>query len=580
MNLRALSRAEAPIFVLALALFVTGQAHAATMQECEASVCQNAAAGISIKAYMDLENTDHPDLEKLYARYGRKIQEVRVVREKKVRESIRVMSQSENITASIKKLNDRELFALFLEYSPWNVDTGFKDGKLVPIANALWPEQQNLVGAIFDRVKLVSPIYLANLKSQYLNVEPREALGLKAGESLSSAVTAILNTEIDTLPAATRNSYKQKLGLGMGKIKQYVSKYGEKVYLALGSFEIEFLGMSGKIKMTAQERPLVEKAMMEAFSTVVQSQAEGIANLDSKFTPATWEKSCRKAYNRALHYGLTQAEADYASKELKAEAIRRSKATLDLLFNPPLTAQLMTYVQSMTVAGPPSFTDYIKQTEDSFIAALEKPSERTLVDHYHEVRGLGGDNDDELENICNSFFYEPIRDQVSGNYVILSSYSAKFQNVGLGITIHEMGHVMSVALDLFKKSMAIAPYDDIRACISENYAQSGKVALYDFNHFRGDKLWSEEDWADAFAAFSMRDLKTNALCGFAGSLPGRDYSPLAQRDDDPHSPSFYRILNTHAHLGEEAPPVCKEVLKTQYPGEQFKDCISRFTYNR
>ena len=569
-----------------IAIFVTlfvQSSFASSIEQCVQEVCKASTGGGSISTFLNLEKTEHPELDTFYGKYREKIERVRGIREQKVRAAIGFFSNKENVSDSIKSLSDTNLMNLYIEHEPWNLETDFSQGKYIVVADPLingFPKKEKVIKDIFGRLKLASVLYSAELSVNQLNTSPHEALGLDENQSIETYVLNMLTTAIEQLPEDSRQELNLKLEKYRSRLDALKNVFGEKVYVSLGSIHLEVQILLGRVPFVSDERKIIEDLLVGRISTIVEQKAEEIAILDETFSSSHWESTCRKAYNRSLHYGLSETEKDRIENQMKPEALRRSQEALTSIFGTEMTGRIMEFVNSMNIGGPMSmsqYVDFIEKRMDYYLTdELEADETSKLLDNYNLINSLSKNKDDAMVTICNSWIFEPLRDSVSGNSVILSSYSAKHYHVGLSISIHEMGHAASVGLDLLKRrGVDIDPFEEIRSCISENYNDYDRAPIYEHSRFEGDKLWTEEDWADSFAGYAMRGLNVIDNCGFLGAMPERDFATMSQRSSDTHSPTFYRILNINAHLGKEQPKQCERPLETDYQGTTFKDCISK-----
>lgn len=569
---------------ICLTIFGSSFAHSASansIQQCVTEICNSSFSGINANAFMALENTEHPSLNEYYSRYQKQINQVRLDRENQTRKAIQSLSKTASVTDSIKKMKDKELMTMFVKRNLWNLGKDRIDEKYVVVAVPLTNDVQQVqtIKTVFARMQLTSPLYVAQLKVSELNVAPRIALEILEDQRVDTFVVNYLKRQIHKLPSKIQAEYLQKLDRNLEIVGELVGRQGEKAFLWLGDFDIEIQIELGQLKLIGNERSIVEKIMIDLVSGVVSRNEKEIAKIDQIYSESTWEKTCRFSFNRALHYGLTQVEKDRAENKLKPEALRRSATSLKRIFGLELAENIEGHVHTMQIYAPMSLAEYIAYVDYSIKIALTdaQKSDLSLLDQYELVQALGNERDGAIESFCGTWVFEPVRDSVYGNKVFLSSYAAKNYEVGLSIAIHEMGHAVSQALHLFKRrGLSIAPFESIRSCLSENYTTADKKPVYQDQQFTPDKLWTEEDWADAFAGYSMRDLKANGLCGLLGINPQYDYLPLALRGVGPHSPVFYRVMNSHAHLGGIQPNQCPELLQTTYNSTQFKDCISTF----
>lgn len=476
-----------------------------------------------------------------------------------------------------------DLFLMYLDHSPWNYETDYANGNYIVVAKPLYssssyPNRVEVVKTIFTRLKNTSFLYAAQLKASQLNQSPSKALNLTDGQTVEGFVLDKIRAEIGNLPKTKKTRYEEQLTAEITSMSKMKDTFGDRVFLLLGDLDLKIKVQLGQITFKPGERQAVEEMLVDAISGVVEGRRDGIKNVEETYMPERWEKICKHAFNRALHFGLSKEEKDRIEFEMKPDALNRTKALLTQVFGPEMMIKVITIIETIETGGPLSLEDYksfINRKLEYQIKDLND-KEWTLLDHHNLLNSLADDDDGITSNICNSWIYEPVRDQVTGKSIILSAFSAKHYEVGLGIIVHEMAHAASFAIDLLKrKGEDITPFEDVRACISENYQNSDRPATYEQSQFNADKLWTEEDWADAFAGYAMRDQPVNYMCSLLGSNPYRnDYATMSERDGDTHSPNFYRILNTSTHLGQTLPSQCEAPLKDKYSETKFKDCLS------
>lgn len=160
-------------------------------------------------------------------------------------------------------------------------------------------------------------------------------------------------------------------------------------------------------------------------------------------------------------------------------------------------------------------------------------------------------------------------DFVDASFAILGEIQISWQTVdfpeiGAGVIAHEVGHIVSAAIkDLPGKDL----YTQARACTSNKHDQ----LLTTPRLHSPDSQYDEEDWADAFAATTLKSLNVtwpyakNFACALVPISDNQAFSALTLKAAtalDKHSTGFYRTLQTHVNLGRGLPKSCEAALGT------------------
>lgn len=292
--------------------------------------------------------------------------------------------------------------------------------------------------------------------------------------------------------------------------------YGESAYVYLGGFELENLLKASELTLLPRERTLLLEIISERMTRDLADKQK--INLDSIYVKATWDKQCRAAFNRSLHYGLSKDDADKISA-IKVEAFNRGMTTARELFGTRVSNQLYTFLTAVDIVGPMSLDAYFHMIDSTIAFQLMPWNRQRLEDVYKMLYDLRTDGDSQLGSLCNNAVYEPVRDQESGGHVILSSYSMRNFNMGLSIAAHEMGHAVGEGMKAIANSGEdISDFIRIRQCLNKNYQRVNRPS----DRFAGDMMWTEEDWADVFSGHSTRDLNSVNACTFFGAWSGAD----------------------------------------------------------
>lgn len=567
-----------------VALFVTisvGGAGASTVQTCVAQACKN-SPGVWLREFLQLENSGHPQLEEFFGQYRSDIHKIRQQRRLAAKSALEFLSDPDHVVRRIRSLSNSDLMKLLIQNPPWNIDTVYAGREIVfvaePLSSNLGIHWAKVLNSMFSRFQKTSPLFLAHLRATHGYADVRAALNVGLDVDIAKYTKVYLTGQISRLPSGLRRQYLGELSDLLRKIEELGAGLGERIYLSLGNFDLEVQASLGRIDFQEGERKLVEQAFISIFNEVLANRSDGFAKLESIYSPSKWDEACLFAFNRALHYGLTQAERDRVESELRPEAIRRSQNSLAKIFGLEVNSKITEFLATLQFVLPQSLPEYVERVERMIQFEVEN-SEKTvssLSDVYDLAIGVHAGNDAAVASICNAEILSPIGDSASGNSVRLSPFSAKNPNFGLFAAIHEIAHSVSDFLRKIKEmGVNISPFEEIRECLSLNYRFSDTEPGLGLRHFSSDKPWTEEDWADAFAAYATSDLDSNTACSFLGALPKNDYTNMEERSYQ-QSPAFYRILNVHSHIGHETPPLCKVPLERDYEALVFRDCISKF----
>jgi hypothetical protein len=139
--------------------------------------------------------------------------------------------------------------------------------------------------------------------------------------------------------------------------------------------------------------------------------------------------------------------------------------------------------------------------------------------------------------------------------------TALFPEVGIGIVSHELAHIVSKRVSEMRTN-EIYDYTDVKTCSTSLHADLNRVLQIPGT----DEGFQEEDWADAFAATTLKSLKKagapvkNFSCALVGLNPKQTgFAPQFLLDDtglDTHSTGLLRALQLNRSLGGEVPRSC------------------------
>lgn len=554
----------------------TGSRQQLIMPACMQEACQNSPSFTSFQQYLELEKTQHPQLDETFKLFESDIELLRKSREARVRSAIEKLKQTSLVQREIDDLTKVELLSmLFNTVRPFNEVRKVVGSEIVvkaePTISSSERQKYSFIENLYNRIMAESPLEKAAVEFRILGKDPRQTFHLSQTQSLMEFVDSYLEKRIEEFPnfaPALRREFEETKVRFSG-MQRLVSPTQFAMFFA--EFETTILIQSQKISLTESEQILARQIISERVAEVSGQALLQESKLSQAYLPEEWEGTCRESLNRALHYGLNSAEIIQFDR-MKEEALQRASLTIRSIFPVNLSNKLQIYLTSVSILGPMSLESYFDSMKfqlayNSRMNALE---DYGLDDLYKITYELNREKDFALDTLCNKRMYEPVLDQEQDGQVILSAYTARHTVTGLTIALHEIGHAVTSGLrELESAGEDITGFHQMRSCLNTNYRDANQNG----RRFPSDKLWTEEDWADAFASRSLRDKQSIGYCPFLGAKPGNDYAALSQRGEAPHSPAFYRILNQWVHQKGELPAVCSAALVTEHAGAELRDCL-------
>jgi len=552
-----------------------------TIKKCIEDVCKKAVDVENVSSFLNREKTEHKDFSTTISKYQEQFDSYRLARKEYMAEAIEFFKDKEGLNKSIQSLSEIDLLKLLFELQAWNTEVEIINGEfeMVFVPRTGISAESDVVKKIIAQLFKISPLYHANLKVIETKLKPFEALDVPENTNLKNHITRLIKKRIEALPEKYKPEYETAVTLFTQRLEAYFKQPESRAYLLLGDFDAEMAILQGKVQLSNENIAVLRSMIIRMFTQTIENHENGIQNFETIYSKDHFNKMCKEAINRSLHYGLSKAEVQTFEIE-QNKVVSQSKDAVHSIFG-PLAVKINEYIDTMSIGGPISIDDYFERMQLTMTHSLDrmKTSKRNLIYFKGIISNLGNDSDGIFDTICNSWIYEPLRDSVNPGNIILSAYSAENVSVGIGIIAHEIGHTISMALDILKHEVeSIYPFEEIRSCLSENYKNSKKMNVtYDHSKYLADKLWTEEDWADAFTGFVLKGSHINSSCEMAGIRQKHDFATMSERDNDTHSPTFYRILNLNIHLGHSTPKTCEKPLNEKYEGIKFEDCLTKYS---
>ncbi|MBC7385279.1 MAG: hypothetical protein H7301_03830 [Cryobacterium sp.] len=586
---RLSAKAFAPFLYFNLAFIValtsTTQARAYSSREtplssCVHEICDSQAIPEGAHAFITREKTNHPDLKRFFSRYRDRIESFRIAHLKQFRESMKSLSLDEENHKVVVSFTDKELVRVFTVMNPWNVDRVLNGTSYELNASPtlmLGPDFDAFLKRFFATA-IKSKIYRAHLRQSVLN-EPFQPNNpeINANKTWVESVRLGLESRLTALPAEVANSIRQRLKRYSNLAMGFPADWRDRAMLeVLGLADLEISTQEGGFSLSSVDRELLQTAVLQQLRLAVQSKNATLSALASVHSRSAWESTCSAAYNRSLHYAVTEQELKTASAA-KERAMRLATAAMIDAFGFQTAGELQKYVDMLRVDFPitlETFGAMIETYLKNGISHSATPLD--FIGNYFVVRDFGEKprEDNELSMICNDFIYSPIGDAADRGRITLSSYSTKYPKIGMAIILHETGHAISLAFQEAKKAgKDISSFLNLRSCISETYSASAPPAsLTSAIYFKGDYHWTEEDWGDAFSGFAMEKNGLNSGCILSEGEtdPGRTTN---RTDQDSHSPVYYRTLLIYSQMGKPFSPACESAVRSYAPKMPRRSCF-------
>jgi|GEM_PF-6522367 len=395
------------------------------------------------------------------------------------------------------------------------------------------------------------------------------------------------------------------------------AKRAEKIKQRIGPFSFEDLNLELLSKINSSQLTNSDKVnLMSLFGRIYA--CEGILNPEVLATVAEtrlsvseilnvleWEQHSveikktlhspeqlavvRDGMNRICHAQINQAIAAAPSelRQRKAnELIDRVKVAAKTTAASYLTGNALNVaqkaidnVQFATPLGQSMVRENILQNLHDAIATsitLQTATDQTMRDGSNwkslvvRMIGSGAKNPAEvvslkLKNVCESFEPAPFEDKALSaiGAIQMGWQTASFPTVGAGVIAHEIGHIVSGVVKV--EELGTRDYLSARSCSNEQH-----FALMKDQIFAGSSSqYQEEDWADSFAATTLKELQKtwpfakNFACALIDLDANETYGKLNLLElggGDVHSTGFYRVLQMQTSLGLPMPASCHSAM--------------------
>ncbi len=179
------------------------------------------------------------------------------------------------------------------------------------------------------------------------------------------------------------------------------------------------------------------------------------------------------------------------------------------------------------------------------------------------------------EKMAPSFFEDSADPNV--NMVRVGWQSVVFPEVGMGVIAHELGHILSYK---YSRDINLQPlFRDTRMCSAKKHADLAGSS--DVTKYEG---FAEEDWADSFAATTLKVLEKsspqsqNYACALLSvnqdKMKLQDLNLVSTNSQimDTHSQSLLRALLFQTNMGRPLPQSCLGALTESEKSVVLKTC--------
>ena len=172
-----------------------------------------------------------------------------------------------------------------------------------------------------------------------------------------------------------------------------------------------------------------------------------------------------------------------------------------------------------------------------------------------------------IQDLCGEFAPPSFVDRAAAmaNLIQMGWQTVTFPEIGAGVIAHEIGHIVSAEVAA-GEATEIRGYSTARECTLDIH----KNLMLNQTGIAKDSQFQEEDWADAFAATSLKELQKtwpyakNFGCALLSldeaknSFGSLDLSNINSADT--HSQDLLRTLNTQMNLNLPVPASCQPMI--------------------
>lgn len=277
------------------------------------------------------------------------------------------------------------------------------------------------------------------------------------------------------------------------------------------------------------------------------------------------------------------AAKQVAKRFFKGEALALAEASLDKL------KSAKPYGVDQAEARVKTFFKYKKELMRDQLAAEEIAFKddnkrlslivKAMVSNPSAKRSLF--NFEGIDNFCYPLDLNSYNDafNFADHEVITSSQSIQFQEDGVSIMAHEVGHVVSFAVRDLKEGLEA--YEKVNECSTER----NKSLLKGLNTTAAADQYNEEDWADEFAYEIIDQLKRNKkffyeknqMCSYMYIDESELFFERFALVDDTglgsHSTDLVRLLRSQVRAGGALPVSCKKMLGPELEAAVTKSCV-------
>ncbi len=269
----------------------------------------------------------------------------------------------------------------------------------------------------------------------------------------------------------------------------------------------------------------------------------------------------------ALMEKVKQASREAAEKYLQGSALQLAQTVIDQAqFSKPVGLQemktsLQAEIAHMAIQSAAT-TEKIRQLALSDAVSLLTVS---FIPNREGKSLLFRD----IQEMCDTFTPAAFEDKALGEIetIQIGWQSSLFPELGAGIMAHEIGHMVSFAVQDQKQGVTAYQEARARSAVLHSFLLLKEASNASPNQYR------EEDWADTFSSTVLKVLRAKGFqpTNFACALVPVDDKNKTYRDlkisdlsgQDVHSEGLTRALLTQGRLGKKMPGSCSRMLGSQ-----------------
>lgn len=404
---------------------------------------------------------------------------------------------------------------------------------------------------------------------------------------------------LEMIDVANLNAFEKNLFLGITKKSQYLINLNEFPRFVFSEINSSLFVLELMISYFLSSQDKFSTLVREVPASYIEKHKQVLMEIPlDKINPLlipieTMNLGIEKAKNDCVQVALSLAKVSPGLKQIQQVQMKLNKIQKNAVhfLNKNFGTSLGDYVDQkfsllqFNLPATRSFVEsyIIESLENSDQLSDEFFDEKILLDsHLYQQNEDDSFFDLNIIEQCMPFQIDNFLDDkinITNNRptVNVSAVTAKHFDKFEMVLAHEVGHFVYQLLkgstnrnysDFPSSEALISKIQEKLSCISDNHPYATKEDFVidletDISFKTG--FYSSEDFADLFAASVIDQDAQNSFCYliFQNESNEPDLNLINNEPTDPHSATFYRVLNTQSTLKGQLPVECKDVVTAQ-----------------